>query len=477
MRRSLNILYLHCHDAGRYIQPYGYALETPNLQCLAEEGILFRQAHCGNPTCSPSRACLLTGQAAHSAGMFGLAHRGWTLNDYGQTMMSVLQGHGYHTVLCGQQHLANPPYAKPAEAGYSEVLRAKGTLDQPASAAEDFLEREMQAPFFLDVGFFAPHRTEDGSFPRSVSLPDERYVMPPSTLPDAPETRRDYALYAASVQSMDHAMGRVLRALEQSGHRENTLVICTTDHGIAFPSMKCRLTDHGTGVMLLMRGPSGFTGGKVVDSLVSHIDLFPTVCELIGIENPSWLQGKSLVHLVQGSTKDERDAVFAEVNYHAAEEPMRSVRTKRWKYIRRFAKQKTTVLPNIDAGLSKLMLYDSGLADKEQPAELLFDLYHDPQEMNNLAAEPGHIGICKEMADRLAQWMRETDDPLLNGELPVSDGMILTDADAYASGGCCEDEREKLPWNHHLRQNSVYYRANADDSIENAGDKAGRRVG
>src|SRR5262245_4032488 len=104
-----NILYIHSHDTGRYIQPYGHAVPTPNLQRLAEEGVLFRQAFCVAPTCSPSRASLLTGQSAHSSGMLGLAHRGFRLNDYGQHLIHTLRQAGYHSTLIGMQHEAADP--------------------------------------------------------------------------------------------------------------------------------------------------------------------------------------------------------------------------------------------------------------------------------------------------------------------------------------------------------------------------------
>ena len=90
-----NILYLHSHDTGRYIQPYGHQVPTPNIQRLADQGMLFREAFCAAPTCSGSRACLLTGQWAHSNGMTGLAHRGWTLNDYSTTSLHTLRDAGY----------------------------------------------------------------------------------------------------------------------------------------------------------------------------------------------------------------------------------------------------------------------------------------------------------------------------------------------------------------------------------------------
>jgi len=106
MTKKPNILYMHSHDTGRFIQPYGHSVKTPHLQRLAEQGILFRQAFCAAPTCSPSRACLLTGQSAHSNGMTGLAHRGFSLNNYSHHIVHTLKSAGYYTALSGVQHIA-----------------------------------------------------------------------------------------------------------------------------------------------------------------------------------------------------------------------------------------------------------------------------------------------------------------------------------------------------------------------------------
>src|SRR5207247_1678035 len=100
--------------------------------------------------------------------------------------------------------------------------------------------------------------------------------------------------------------------------------------------MKCHLTDRGIGVMLILRGPGVFSGGKVCDAMVSQIDLFPTLCDLLEIEKPAWLQGRSLLPLLHGEAEEVNDEIFAEVTYHAAYEPQRCVRTRRWKYIRRY---------------------------------------------------------------------------------------------------------------------------------------------
>ena len=300
--RQPNILYLHCHDAGRYVQPYGYAIRTPAIQALAEQGVLFRQAFSAAPTCSPSRASLVTGQWAHCSGMLGLAHRGFSLSD-------------------------------------------------------------------------------------------------------------------------------------GSGLGDSTLVICTTDHGIAFPEMKSNLTDHGIGVMLIVRGPGGFSGGRVIDGMVSQIDLFPTLCELLGIDKPDWLQGRSMMPLVRGEAKEINEEVFAEVNFHAAYEPCRCVRTRRWKYIRRFDGRDKPVLSNLDDSPSKAYWVRHGWHERPVQEEMLFDLVLDPQERCNIIDRQGMEEVAKEVRGRLDNWMHKNDDPILNGPIPLPEGARTTDPDDYSPSG------------------------------------------
>jgi arylsulfatase A-like enzyme len=261
--------------------------------------------------------------------MLGLAHLGFSLHDYTHHIIHTLRTAGYHSVLIGEQHLSKDP----ALLGYDRVFSVPDThAETIAPVAVDLLRQGLPQPFFLSVGFFETHR----AFFSSHSHTDALYCQPPRPLPDLLPIRQDMAAFQASAQRLDQGVGAVLDALDAAGLAENTLVICTTDHGIAFPKMKCNLTEHGIGVMLIMRGPGGFTGGRVIDALVSQIDLFPTVCDLLSIDPPGWLQGKSLLPLIQGKTEQIRDEVFAEVTYHVAYEPQRAVRTQRWKYIRRF---------------------------------------------------------------------------------------------------------------------------------------------
>lgn len=426
MAQKPNILYIHSHDTGRYIQPYGYAVPTPNMQRLAEQGVLFRQCFCGGPTCSPSRAALLTGQCAHSSGMIGLAHRGFPLYDYKQHIVHTLRAAGYHSTLIGVQHVARDKNV----IGYDEVVPTEsGRVEHVAPAAVEFLNQNPPEPFFLSVGFTETHR----EYPEPGPGQDARYCRPPAPIADTPETRRDMAAFKASARIFDDGVETVLEGLVAGGLAEDALVICTTDHGIAFPGMKCNLTDHGIGVMLIMRGPGGFTGGKVCDALVSQIDIFPTLCELLEVEPPAWLQGKSMMPLMRGDADEINDAIFSEVTYHAAYEPMRAVRTSRWKYIRRFDDRGRPNLPNCDDSPSKQLWLDHGWRERPVAAEELYDLVFDPNEAHNLAGDPSVRAVLDEMRGRLDSWMRATDDPILEGlPVPAPSGARVNDPDGLS---------------------------------------------
>ncbi len=451
-----NILYIHSHDTGRYIQPYGYDVHTPNLQSLAEEGVIFRQAFCAAPTCSPSRAAMLTGQSAHNSGMLGLAHRGFSLKDVKQHLQYTLQQNGYTTVLAGLQHITSETPDTWQRLGYNtglEDIEAEdeiGRMDRYSVAhvrAGKFLEDNPPEPFFLNVGFLETHRPFYD--PEAEEIP---FTQPPRPLPDAQPTREDMNAFQQTAAIFDRKVGVVLDALETSGLAENTLVICTTDHGIPFPLMKCNLTDHGTGVMLIMRGPGGISGGKAIDAMVSHLDIFPTLCDLLNIEPPDRLQGKSLMPLLRGEADEVNDVVFSEVNFHAAYEPQRMARTKRWKYIRRFDGREKPILPNIDDGPSKSYLLVHGLADHDRPQEMLFDLLYDPNETNNLINNPDYEDILSELRKLLQDWMVATDDPLLHYDVvPFPDGAGVNDMDDLSP-----NDWETITLEEHLKKARKY---------------------
>jgi N-sulfoglucosamine sulfohydrolase len=414
-----NILYIHSHDTGRYVQPYGFQVPTPNIQLLADQGILFREAFCASPTCSGSRASLLTGLHCHNNGMLGLAHRGWKLNDYRQHWVHTLRGVGYRSILIGEQHIS----VDPGVIGYDEIVPVDSNhAEYVAPLTIETLRDVGSGPWFMSVGFFETHR----DFFAPTSVRDTLYSLPPSNLPDVIVTRRDMAAFKASARSLDQGVGSVLHALHDFGLVDETLVICTTDHGIAFPGAKATLYDRGIGVMMIVRGP-GFTGGKVIDSQVSHLDVFPTLCELAKAAPPPWLQGVSLMPLVRGEVDRVRDALFAETTYHAAYQPHRAVRTERWKYIRRFDEYPHPILANCDDSETKGLLVEAGWGEQLVPEERLYDLVLDPQEGRNLADDLGQAEVLAGMRARLDAWMRETDDPLLEGPVPPPPGSAINE--------------------------------------------------
>ncbi|HEX3561888.1 MAG TPA: sulfatase [Solirubrobacterales bacterium] len=415
--RPANILYIHSHDTGRHVQPYGYQVPTPNIQHLADQGLLFREAFCASPTCSGSRASLLTGQYCHNNGMLGLAHRGWSLNDYGHHLVHPLGEAGYRTVLVGEQHISKDPNV----IGYDEVIHVDS--NRASDVAPITAEAMVGAPepWFMSVGFFETHR----DFAAPTSVRDSLYSLPPANLPDTKATRQDIAAFKASARSLDQGIGAVLHQVHDLGLQETTLVICTTDHGLAFPGAKATLFDRGIGVMLLMRGPGGFTGGRVIDSQVSHLDIYPTLCEIAGAEKPSFLQGTSLMPLVHREVDRVNDEIFSEVTYHAAYEPQRAIRTDRWKYIRRYLDDDHVVLANCDDSASKELLVEAGWGNERVDREQLYDLVLDPAEGRNLAGDPAHADVLSELSDRLTEWMRETDDPLLQGDVAPPPGAEI----------------------------------------------------
>ncbi len=413
-----NILYLHSHDTGRYAQPYGEQVPMPNVQALADQGVLFRKAFCAAPTCSASRACLLTGQYGQSNGMLGLAHRGWSLRDYSHHIVHTLREVGYTSVLIGEQHISKEPDV----IGYDEVMKIPTTrVESVAPLAMEVLRRPRERPLFLSVGFFETHR----EFLGPGSLRDVQYSKPPANLPDTPEVRADIAAFKASARSLDHGVGVVLNELDASGMAEETLIIFTTDHGMPFPGAKATLYDRGLGVMLILRGPDPFGGGRVMDEMVSHIDIYPTLCEYLGIRRPDFLQGVSLMGLLRGERKRVREEIFAGSTWHAAYEPQRAIRTERHKYIRRWGDRRTPVLPNTDDGPSKELLLAGGWAEREIPKEQLYDLLFDPNEADNLAEDPANRELLDELRGRLERWMRDTDDPLLAGHVDPPPGVEI----------------------------------------------------
>ncbi|HKY17129.1 MAG TPA: sulfatase/phosphatase domain-containing protein, partial [Microthrixaceae bacterium] len=267
-----------------------------------------------------------------------------------------------------------------------------------------------------------------------TSVRDALYSRPPENIVDNVLTRRDMASFKASARSLDQGVGAVLNALEEHGIADDTLVIMTTDHGLAYPDSKATMHDRGIGVLLLLRGPGGFERGRVHDALVSHLDLFPTICDVAGIDHPDWLEGSSLLPLVRREVDKIRDEVFAEVTYHAAYEPQRAVRTDRYKYSRRYDDSHPgRVLANLDDGITKDVMLAAGWADVDPPREELYDLWLDPTEGTNRIDDPTLAPVLVDLRARLAEWMKSTEDPLFDGPVAPAPGTSSNRVDQVSA--------------------------------------------
>ena len=405
----MNILYLHCHDTGRYISPYGYAADTQNLMKLAENGVVMRDMHCASPSCSPSRAALLTGMYPHNAGMMGLVNRGFDLEKTENHLAKWLSVHGYTTILAGIQHVVKDRN----KSGYDKVLQCPD-INRSMQIAENGMNAitaDLSKPFFLDIGLFDTHRPFEDEHLTS----NPNYIMPPTPIPDTPETRKDMAGYLTEASSFDKVVGYIMDELEKRGLIENTLVICTTDHGLAFPNMKCTLTKHGTGVFCIWSLPNKLPKGIVCDALSSQIDIFPTICEVANLPSPPWLQGVSLLPVLNGEKNSVQDEVFAEVNYHCSYEPQRVVRTSRYVYIRRYTEIDTVYCANCDEGYTKKLWVKNDWASRHIDKEQLYDSMFDPVEADNRVNDPEYKPVLEDLRRCLYEWQTTTGDPILEG--------------------------------------------------------------
>jgi arylsulfatase A-like enzyme len=427
-----NVVLVHWHDVGTHLGTYGHpTVASPRVDALAEEGVRFDRAFCSAPLCSPARGSLFTGRYPHSNGLMGLAHLGWEYHPDERTMPMVLRDAGYRTSLIGLQHESSDP----TSLGFDEVTQIGGSeqyCDPVADLAGRYLRAQAGArePFFLTVGFFEAHRP----------YPAGRYehaepsgLEVPGFLPDNEHTRADLAGFAGSITAADAATGRVLDALADAGLADDTLVLFTTDHGIAFPRAKSTLYDPGLHVALVMRPPGSWRlPARPCPELVSHVDVLPTLCELLDVPVPDGVQGHSFAPWLRGEEHDFPDAVFGEKNFHdvGQYDPTRCVRTAEHKYIRSYERRPVLLLPGDIAGGET----SEGLGDdhlRPRPPEELYDLRDDPLEQRNLAEDPDHAGLRVQLAERLDAWQRETDDPLLGGPLgrPAWASSLPHDAD------------------------------------------------
>lgn len=413
-----NLVMIDCHDLGRHLGCYGRsAVPSDAIDGLAADGVRFAAAYATAPQCSPSRASLYTGRHAHDVGMLGLAHApfDWSLHPGTRYLASYLQEAGWSTHHVGVQHVAHDTPAHARALGFDTHDASHALAPEVAEHAARRI-RAATGPYFVNVGFFEPHRHEDGRY--GVHPPyDERGVDVPAYLPDVPDVRAEMAALQGAILALDRGVARILEAVDARADASDTWIVFTTDHGLAMPRAKASMYDPGLGVALVMRWPKrGLTGGRTVDALTSHVDLVPTLLEGLGLAVPSELHGRSLWSLLRGDPGAVHDAVYAEKTFHTAYEPQRMIRTDRWKLVANLEVDILNVPGDVlRSPVTPHMVDEIAL---ERPPIELYDLAADPEERSNLADDPTHAEVRRRLGADLLGWMRSTRDPILDGPVP-----------------------------------------------------------
>ncbi|MHA1672646.1 MAG: sulfatase family protein [Promethearchaeota archaeon] len=427
-----NIIFIILHDAGDNFQCYGSPIETPNIDRIATNGIKFTNHFCTAPQCTPSRGSILTGKMPHSNGLMGLTNRGWNLPEKNQTLPQLLSQNGYSTHLLGLQHT----HKDAMKLGYETISPRKDFPYMAKTVARRFKKfftkvnsGDISEPFFCSIGFFEAHRP---FYPlnRNLVTPIEDVIVPPE-LPDTPEIRKSLSNFEGLVREADQSVGKILDTIENSAMSDNTLIVFTVDHGWAFPRAKCTLYDKGLKTALLMSYPEIIPKRVENHHLLSNVDLFPTILDFAGIEPPASIQSRSFKPLILGEKYLPRNQIYAEMTHHGIGfNPIRGIRTDKWKYIKNFAPLSSLFeIPKdiIDEDDGKSYIKENKSYSTPRPDEELYNLIEDSREMNNLAEDKKYSSIKEELEQKLMQFLERTEDPLLKGEIkapPMPDSFF-----------------------------------------------------
>ena len=438
-------------------------VKTPAFDMVAREGVLFTQAFCASPGCSPSRAALLTGKNTWQLEHAG-THGSWFHPKY-VTFPERLESEGYFVGFTGKgwgpgdfAHLGrqqNP-------AGH-EYRRGNNKGAGPAYVAsfEQFLnERPAEKPFCFWFGCHDPHRGyQAGSGLAKGKLLSDAEV--PAFLPDSPEVRSDLLDYACEIERFDEHLGQMLAVLQQRGEWDHTLVIVTSDNGMPFPRAKANCYEFGVHVPLAIRWSENPRKNRQIADLVGFTDLTATIYDITNVAPPEKLEpvGKSLRGILEseesGLVDSERSEIYVARERHSSSRyntlgyPQRAIRTQRYLFIRNFtperwpagASQKYHSATFTDDGeliqgelgprdgafhdidhsptLDFLVKHQSkrdirkyfDLAVSKRPAEELYDIQLDPACLHNLVEEESCADIRQQLHDKLRSYLTNTRDP------------------------------------------------------------------
>jgi len=420
---------------------------TPNIDRLATEGVRFTNAHVTIAVCQPSRQVLMTGRFPHRFGATWFE----PVADEVTILQEVLDEAGYINGCIGKAHhlQPEPKYRWSMSLHYGEL---KGGRDPEAyyRHCRDFfrMAEEADKPFFLMANSHDPHRPFHGSedentmpkgwrpymkTPCRVYKPEEVEAL--GFLPDLPTIRMETAQYHSSVRRCDETVGEILRALHESGHDNDTLVMYLSDNGMAMPFAKCNCYLHSTKTPWIIRWPGHVEPGTVDDThIISGIDFMPTILEATGCLQVEGMDGRSFLPLLNGGDQQGRDEVFTvfykvfpvagkrepeKVQYF----PMRCLQNRRFGYIyNKWSDGRMRFSPIAVPRIMKAMA-EAGKTDPDVKQRLemfehrvpeeLYDFASDPHALSNLISDPGYRHELDRMRRSMLAWMEQKDDPLL----------------------------------------------------------------
>ncbi|RAV28209.1 sulfatase family protein [Sinomicrobium soli] len=408
-KKSPNIIFMLTddisrNDLGAYGGPYGI---TPELDRMAEKGMVFTEAYVTSSSCSPSRCSMITGRYPHNTGAPEL-HNPLPRN---QVMFpGLLKEKGYYTVLSGKNHMG--PHVSQAFDTICDGVGPGGQQDW----VKILEERPKDRPFFFWFASYDAHR--DWQYDNDGKKVDTGSVKVPPMLFDGSLTRSDLQGYLHEVSRVDYYLGKLMKALKEQGEENNTYVIFTSDNGRPFPRCKTRMYDSGSKVPLMVTGPGVKPGSS--GALTSTMDIAPTILEWAGIPVPEEIQGVSFDPVVKGRKESVRDFLFAEHNWHVFQAHERMVRWGDWMYIRNayperrnLAGESTRVIPS---GKELWDAHADHLLREEQqdvflvprPHEELYNVREDPYQFYNKAGVHKEITVFLRSVLRI--WTLQTGD-------------------------------------------------------------------
>jgi len=411
-------------------------LRMPTFDRIVREGVRFDNAFVNAPSCTPSRAALLTGM--HPWQLETGVHLWGALPAKFDTYTDALERAGYLVGYSGKGW--GPGFMEETGRGYNPAGRivvgpAPGrpwdSADRVAGF-EDFLaRRDGDQPFHFWFNTGEPHRPYEWQSGIDRGMRLDEIVVPP-TLRDTEATRTDLADYFYEVEIFDAAAGEIVAQLERAGELENTIVVITGDNGMPFPRAKATLYDLGTRVPLAVRWPARFAGGRALEDFVTLADLAPTLLEAAGLEPLPQMSASSFLPALTSSRSGlfdpDRTRAMAGIETHCGRYPMRSLRTAEYLYIRNFEPERPVNICaeywETDAGHNPSWIAAMELPEDadivrrivdRRPAEELYALAEDPYQFDNLADVAEYSAIREQLAAELADALKRTGDPRSDG--------------------------------------------------------------